>query len=108
MNKNQILLQPEQLNPKPLINPSTLKSTSKYDHSHPEKFELPDLPPESDYEDFISNKQENVVSDKRKVSDTPFLDSQTDKKKIGLEKPVLKVKLNERQRKLKAKQGRTL
>jgi len=42
------------------------------------------------------------------VSDTPFLDSQTDKKKIGLEKPVLKVKLNERQRKLKAKQGRTL
>jgi len=37
------------------------------------------------------------------VSDTSFSESKTDKKKIGLEKPVLKVKLNERQRKLKAK-----
>jgi len=37
------------------------------------------------------------------VSDTSYLDSQTDKRKIGLEKPVFKVKLNERQRKLKAK-----
>jgi len=85
------------------IKPSTSKSTSKYDHSRPEKFEFPDLPPESDNEDFSSNKKENVVSDKRKVSDTSFLDSETDKKKIGLEKPVLKVKLNERQRKFKAK-----
>jgi len=40
-----------------------------YDHSRPEKFELP---PESDDEDFSSNKKENVVSDKRKVSDTFF------------------------------------
>jgi len=85
------------------IKPSTSKSTSKYDHSRPEKFEFPDLPPESDADDFSSNKKENVVSDKLKVSDTSFLDSQIDKKKIGLEKPVLKVKLNERQRKLKAK-----
>jgi len=29
------------------IKPSTSKSTSKYDHSRPEKFEFPDLPPES-------------------------------------------------------------
>jgi len=79
MNQERILLQPEQ------VNPITSKSTLKYDHSRREKFEFPDLPPESDNKDFNSNKKENLVSDKRKVSDTSFLDSQTDKKKIGFE-----------------------
>jgi len=43
-------------------------------HLQPEKLEYPDLPPESYSEGFKSNKKPKVVSDKRKLGDTIFLE----------------------------------
>jgi len=55
--------------------------------------EFPYLPAESNIDYLYSNEMQTVVSVKRKLSNTTVLDSQTDIKKLGLERAVVKVKL---------------